>query len=555
VTESFKDRNWRPGTIRYVAAEITLQDPDVVRDANYTTTPGSAPVLYVCDRGAEQNYRYGNVAGLLYNVGGDLKYYLPLIEDWEITGPSTGFSDDFAESSCTVSLMNRRYTWQKRRSAADAQESAEYFVKLSQLFQDYLIQGQTLILYAVTEQFDYSVDSAHGVDFHRRQAQQIFYGQIRNVIITPERATLDVAAAEEHVRMIPDAEEPSGGTASSIISKVAYSTAPREYIGRSIPMVFSNRGSSGVITNLSRPINFPGLSSKMSGLWPCAITHYNDSTTRQLKIMADKWDAVGAAPSLTNFQIWLHHSDSGLMSHMLGSEASSTTELSSDFNQTDLAYLYIPANGYQNLSGTTNAQRAIDGKELTFATVAGATNWVNYFVPSVGPYGRIANIQTYVILDNTSVGAGAADGTVNLEWGLWDLDAGDWYLKTNNTGGKNPGQATKAELTGLTTPVIYRSSLWATGVKEWNAPDEPISQWQWEGQVRDDSPATNGIARRQLVLRVRNVEASSTAYVIACGLVVRFQPGVDVSGSGIPRRTGQGFGGYYALVDHIKRKS
>jgi len=90
MAETFKQRDWRPGTDRRLAVTITLTDPDVIADTNYQTSPGATAVLYLCDAGSiltvdsDGGHNHAVGRGLLYDVDSDQKWYYPLIEDWSI---------------------------------------------------------------------------------------------------------------------------------------------------------------------------------------------------------------------------------------------------------------------------------------------------------------------------------------------------------------------------------------------------------------------------------------------------------------------------------------
>jgi len=513
-TQTFKERIWRPGTITYVAARITLSDPSTKRDSNYTTDPGASPVLYLSDKGQSEEALTTNPRGrgVLYGIDGDGKHYQPLILDWGVQHQEIGDDGSITPASGLLILANKRVAWQQKRAGTTA-ESAQIFVKLSQLRSDYLWEGAAIELLLVTEQFDYSPVAAGGAAVHDHKSTTIFSGIINTVKHNTRQMIIEMVEDQEWNRVVPDSEQPSGGLGPSLITKDAYPSAPDEYVGACIPMVFSSRGIDSGSTAQSSHHNINP--AHLDTLHPCVITAINPYSTHHTTVYMNKWSAHGAAAAADNQNLFIYYPDSGMVGEMDAYDSwESTTEKYYLLSNNGNAAMYIPANRAVSNTGVTDPQKAIDGRGDTYAVVENGDT-LDLSIPFIGPYGQITYLYTYVVLDVSSVGAGASGGTQNGEFGLWNGTTGAWHLPTNNTGNKNPKSITKSMITTSGTYARI-SDAWATGANEWNDPAQPFSAWRWEWSA-------SGV-RQSVYFRIRGLLAGTSLNVVAAGILIYYNP-------------------------------
>lgn len=523
--QSFKVRNWRPGSLRFLAVKIgPLSDPETKRDSIYTTTPGASPSIYLCDKGqGPQVLRYSMERGILYSVDGDSQFYYPLLDRMEGAGPGSAFGDSISNGVMVVGIINHRYHWQ-RKHAGSATESANHWIKLSQLFQDYIWQGAPITAKLATEQFDYYADPAGGVDGHHHKGQLIFTGVIDDFDYDDDRVYLRCIEDRQWDVEFPNSEKPTGGSGPGIITRQAYPYAPDQHIGAAIPMVFSRRGYYGLLNGAKPWAVNP---SVLDGLTPSVVTEQAVSTSRLLRVVANKWEAHGAAPAGTGTLFMTH---GAFLSEVLGGVNVSTTEAKQDLDHDDTNRLYLPADRYEaDSGGVTNPQRAIDGKLDTFASIVhtGTNRTLDLRVPSISPLGAIKHFLTFIVIDGTSVGAGADDGVDNVQFGLWNNATNDWHMAAANTGGKNPGILEKNHVNGGTDK--FDSGQWSAGLaNDWDAANQPISGWRWQGY--NDAAKLS----QDLIFRIKVIQNGCTLNVIAAGLIPVFYPVTPVdAGQGI----------------------
>jgi len=517
ATQTVKERIWRPSTIKYIVARITLSDPSTLRDSNYTTNPGANPVIYLSDKGQSENpASYAHGRGMLYNVDGDTKHYQPLILDWIVTHQSLEDDGTLTPATGVLVLANKRIQWQKKRAGATA-ESDQIFVKLSQLRSDYLWDGAAIQILIATEQFDYSANASAGVQFHEHAGQQIFKGIINKVRHTRGQVIIEMAENLLWDRTIADSEQPAGGLGPSIITRKDYPNAPDNTIGSMIPMVFSRQNSSvagGRYTGYG-PHTLDCLS-------PCVVTKVGASTQSSFRVFLNKWSAHGAVPISRTNELFLYHPDSGLLSHFdLYSSNESTTEryynIENDI-ETGFVEIHIRADQYISDTLVTSPTSACDGKADTYATIENG-DILHLRIPQVGPYGPVRYLTSYVIFDATSVGAGATNGTVNVKFGLWNDTLGNWHLPTNNeTPTKNPGVLTKSKLNNGYTTYANSDYWYQAGGGEWNDPKNAFSAWRF-----GEWASSTGF-RENISFRIQGVEAGCSAKVIAAGLALVYFP-------------------------------
>jgi len=548
AVQTFKQRDWRPGTFRFLVVKIKLTDPETARDSNYTTDPGASPILYLCDAGnimtvdSSSGHNRQQGAGLFYNVdwgvedgvdsGPDTQFYYPLIENWDVDFGSTGFGDDFTDATMSLSLINHRYVWQKAHADV-ALETDAMHVRLAQLQSDYLWSNAIITAALCTEQYDYDQDPADGTVDHTHDSQRIFTGRIESVVVDDKRITITATEDKAWNKTFPDGERPTGGSGGSIVTLVEYGSAPRQTVGSVIPMTFTRRGPSALFAS------FPHFVSPymLDGLTPAIATTWNGSTTVHLKLVGDKWDAWGVAPSTAGNLYFIDLGDN-LMATLIGSDGSTTTEHYTNFDHGDAAIVPIACNRYNGThNGATNQQRAIDGKVDTYASVtySGGTGYVDYVVPNTSNHGLIITFTTYCVFDTTSVGGGATDGTTCCEFGLWNTITNDWALNEAGAGpvsaaGANPRTLTKSQVNALGSEIIV-SQTWNKTAGSWNASDQPISRWSWEEFDGVDSA-------EPLLWRIQALTSGTTLNVIACGVRPGFYPYL-VSDARPPGRGGQ----------------
>lgn len=524
MAETFKQRDWRPGSLRFVAATITLSDPETARNSNYTTDPGSSPVLYLCDAGSAKTLKVtpGDVgAGLLYNVDADTKFYYPLIEDWQVDAGSTGFGDAIRHASCSMTIVNHRYVWQKIH-ATTAVETDNISVRLSQTMADYLWFNALITVKIATEQFNYVSDASAGVDYHEHKGQLIFTGRINSVRVDDGRIYVDAIEDLSWDKSFPDSERPTGGTGPSVINKVSYTTAPQSSVGAVIPMVFTSRGQLSRFTDEGAPTNVELVSPyNLDGLFPVAVTHYNSSTSVFLKLVSSKWcTGFGAAPATTHAKFYIDTGENRLAEY--GSPASSTTELYENVAPGDYAAIGIQCDKYNGThNGASNQANAVDGKFTTYATVAysGSTGYLDLVLPTIANRGHIQTLQTYCVFQTDSVGGGATDATIAARFGLWNVTAGDWAFNTAGLGPatQNPKEYTKAQVNAFGNTIGF-SSTWSTGATSWNSPDQPFSDWRWT--------VNSAGTQQDIVFRVQAVTSGTSLNIVAAGVYLVFSPSV-----------------------------
>lgn len=522
AAETFKERDWRPGTDRRIVATITLSDPETLRNSNYTTTPGAAPVLYLCDAGSTltvdaasgQNHPLG--VGTLYkvetNLTNDDQHYYPMIEDWSVDCGSTGHGIDYSDATCSLTLLNHRYVWQKINATTGVETDIQH-VNLSQLFASYLWHGATVQLAIVAEQYSYSQNPSAGADYHAHVGQVIFTGKIVQFDFDEKRIYLQLDQDMEWNRPFPDSEVPAGGSGPSVVDAVSYPNAPRQSIGATLPFVFTRRGPTAIFAG------FPNFISPylLDGLIPAICTTYNSSTSVSVKLIGDKWSQHGSAPATTGNLYYIDLGDN-LLASLVPSGNSTVTELSVTLDHDDMCIVPIPCNRYQNNANTTNPTRAIDGKPDTYAVLAnaGATAYINMYLPTSQNHGFIETFATYCVFETGSVGAGATDGTVAAKFGLYNLVTGAWALPTTESA-QNPRELTKLQVNALGNEIVL-SSTWAEGTDCWDAANQPLSDWRWE-----ERNLTTSVSE-QLVFRVEAVTNGTTLNVIAGGVRPAFYP-------------------------------
>ena len=481
---AFKDENWRPGSIRRLLCTIALSDPDNRRDTSYSSAPGSSVTLRFCDIPAEQgSFTYSS------NV------YTPAILGWSGSAASVDFLGNNSDAFGTLVLANVRVPFQKVHATAGAgAESALHYVKLSQLLADYVWSGAavTMTMYCRSAASE--------------TTQTVFVGVVHEPLCTSKRVTLRVIQDKTAVRLKPDAEGPGSSTYPSVIYRQAYTAAPESSIGKILPIPYSHPDTAPIIEAqyglCVNPMN-------VLGAYPVPAYYERFDGTYNGKFMLGAYPTQ-TAPGAGSTEILQWHQSANTFGVFTSGGISVTKNATETYVQveadaTEDIYLN-PSDWVAGSTGITDAGKAFDGKDDTYAVVAysGSARQLDLRINYPSPLGRITGSYVWVLLASGGTGVGGADSDVNGTYGIWNPDAGPAAYHFGVS-----GNITKANIRdGAFLSTDLTASTWETA--EWQS-------WKWEG--RDASGN-----RQDLYWRIDITSSGASARVIACGLRVRFIP-------------------------------
>lgn len=513
---AFKDVIWKPTAMVRTVVEITLTDPHDVRDASYLPADASwdTLTLRLCDGGDTET------RGLL--VSGSNSYWPNLIGIDE-SSADVNWRGNVQDTDVVLTLANHRVALQKRASASP-QETTNLDVVLSQLFRSY---HPTTV---VVKKFAKLPNAASW------EEQQIFAGKAVDVSGLDE---LRIYCVEDRGfdHDIPDTSAPTGGLGPAIISKQDYPKAPKASFGKHLPIAYSKEyrailGNSGA--NLYTNPRY------MNALWPATIleaVYDSAGGGRSSRIIFTKSPNQTVPTGLMEAFLWLPEVQSLALIDNTGQQKTAFEQYQ-NVPTNLLAVVPINPNRFKASANCTNPGYAFDGRHDTQAVLAnaGATAYLEAYIPNFPQLGKIANVYTYIQITNASTGAGAGAGTPNGYFGIFNGAVGDWHIKDATAGfPTNPKEFAKTDLDTTAASFSKWSDAWLKGVNKWDDPRNPWGRWAWEGH-------DHAGAIQDCYFRVEVTQNGATMHLISCGLAIEFYPhGFDPTKTVVvDRNTGQG---------------
>lgn len=483
---STRASNWHPGAIHVRLCEITLSDIYAVRDASYL--PGDATwdtkTIRLCD------HADSGQGGVFVYGGND--YFVGLL-DFDVSPGDVVWGGGSQDSDAKIRLSNHRYVWQKRHTA-NPQETTNLDVKLSQILRDY--NATKVVL----------VDLAYLPSTSSYDAQQIFSGVIMDPGTDEDEFFLYAVEDRRFDKAIPNMATPSGGMGPGIITKKDYPNAPKAELGRSLPILYSQK----IVSYTGDQDNGAGLLTNpryMVALSPCRNTEF-------FRVVANRFPAQTAG-SGTRYFAWMDQV--GTLATIDTTNTDNTTESYCDIDPAAVWHIWVPMSSVKASSGVTNPLHAFDGRHDTYASIAnsGATAYLEMYMPYWSQLGQIEEVYTTVLLKDTSSGVGASGTDINARFGIYNSAVPDWHFK-DASDTTNPVKLTKSELN--TVGFFSKTgNSWLKGSGKWNEAHEPWTRWSWEGE------AVTG-ERQDCYFRIEVTQNGANVDVVACGMLIDFKP-------------------------------
>ena len=481
---AFSDDNRLQGMPKCTMLEIDLTDTYTKRAAVYQASPTnfSTATLYLCDAGD------GSKGPMLFS---STNCY-PLLKSHQVRGMTSGFGSQAADADAMFVLHNRKYPWQQQMEvSAEGRETSENEVKLGQLLHQYRWQGAVVRAYTVT--LPHSGGTA--------SRSLMFTGLIDAVEdIGEESFTLQCVFDKTYNKTFPDADTPSGGSGSSLITIKDWPDAPKSSVNRTIPMVWA--GDTTAAYNPASPSDANYISPNLlMGLAPMAMTSakYDSGDNTAATLFSNKFPAAGTSAYTPTVFMWVPDANA-MASITPASQVIDTREAYFKIDASPTATLPLNPSLFGKTYGTvTNPRYGFDGNVQTRAAILGATGRLLCQVPDITPQGRITQIKAFVYLGagtgvNTGAGGSSVNGTVSI---YDDTASADVFACTANLTKNNLDNG------GL----IKSTAMNATGLG-----DADISKWSWQ---------TGG---HQLYASVYCSTALATANVIAFGFEIKYVP-------------------------------
>jgi hypothetical protein len=477
-----KADNWPYGAVRRLLVDITLSDPSARRDSVYATNPGSSVTLRLCD---------GPTPTGPFSFGGN--QYTPCLDRIQGQSSRVDFLGGVSDAFATLRVANVRLPFQKPHAAGGI-ESAQQYVKISQLLSDYVWSGAAIVC---------SIYSRLGAS---ETSLPVFTGIIHSVESLVDVLVVRVVQDKKAIRLKPDSEGPGSSSFPSVITRVSYPTAPESSIGRTLPLPYSNPFQVPATEDLYGLCVNP---ANMTGAYPIQATAERyDGTYNGTFVLGSYPTQVAPAVSAVKLMLW--NPSIATFSVFTGSGVTltrGTTETYVQISPNATVDLYLnPTEFVAGTTGVTDPGKAFDGRSDSYAQLAysGAARQLDLRIPYVSSLGRIMGCYAWVLFAPGGTGAGATDVTVNGTFGLWNPDAAPagyhnavsgFFSKAN----VRDGGYVEVDLTATT----YNTSEWQS--------------WKWEGRSAVG-------ARQDIYLRIAAELSGCTARIAACGLKVRYAP-------------------------------
>lgn len=484
---TFADDNRHQSTPKRTLLEIDLTDTYNKRAVVYQTAPTSFPTatLYIVDAGD------GSKGPMLF---ASTNCY-PLLVSHKVRGMTSGFAGAASDADASFVLANGKYPWQQRLEAgAEGRETSEIEVKLGQLLNQYRWAGAVVRLYSVT--------LPHA---GTTQSRQLLFTGIVDAVegVNEESFTLQCVFDKTYNKTFPDADTPSGGSGSSLITLKDYPNAPPSAINKTIPMVWAGDPSSpyGSVSSVSLNYISPNL---LYGLSPMAMTSakYDSGDSTAATVFSAKFPAAQASAYTPSTYMYVPEANA-LGRIVPASNVVDTRENYAKISSSPSVVMPLNPTLFGKTYGTvTNPERAFDGKTTTKATLTNAGAHLLCIVPDMSAVGRITELKAFVYLSpGTGVNTGAGAASVNGSIGIYD-DTGSAYRYSCTV------NLTKSDLD--TGGLVTSTTMTTAGIES-----SEISKWQWWYP---------GAPRNQLYASVYVGTAAATAYVMAFGFEVTFIP-------------------------------
>jgi hypothetical protein len=487
---AFKDDNWQIGYHRFTICTVALADPDTVRDTTATSVLGASPTLRFCDDTRVRTY--------------DSNDYYPGLLSFQTRHAGNVFSGRVSDADANLQLSTLRYFNQQRAGAAP-QETDTYFVKLPQLLRNYLWDGATVTVLVVCERPDGT-----------QTAQQIFKGQVRDPQFA--EAGLDLWCVEDKEFNIarPDTDGPADASSNTraIVNRTDHPDAPDEALGRSLPIVYSNRtavieGSGGLAVS---PQN-------LDGLWPTIVTNKRyspagESDAGRLATITVLCSSAGGTPSLPS-RHFLFAPELSEVCHLTNSGTGGAESiyqidwwLTTVPEADSTAILYLKPEGLiAETSGVSDAGLSFDRRSDTYATIAcsGSAEALDLSIPFPSPLGEIVGSVAFIVLaaGGTGVDTGGGASSVNGDFGFWSVNDASYHYSLE-------GDLTK-------TRIESGGYFEADPLSSTQYDDSEWASWRFRGL--DGSSNAKPIS-----FRARVSTSGATARVVAMGAQITFRP-------------------------------